>query len=79
MTFLPVGAEPVKEMRRTFGCEASKAPVEPAPEMMLRTPGGKPASAIRGARARDAKGAFSEALYMRVLPAARAPAMLYAK
>lgn len=55
---------------------ASKAPVLPSPEMTWKTPGGNPASMMRGPRAREAKGVFSDGLRMKTFPVARAGAAL---
>jgi hypothetical protein len=60
--FFPVPTEPVKLISRMRICFASSAPVVPPPEMMLITPGGNPACAMRGAKARAASGATSDAL-----------------
>ena len=71
-----VSGEPVNEMRRTPGFETSAAPISsPIPCTMLKTPGGKPASATRSASSEHDSGDHSAGLRIIVEPAASAGAV----
>ena len=71
-----VSGEPVNETRRTPGCETSAAPTSsPIPWTMLKTPGGKPASATRSASSEHESGDHSAGLRIIVQPAASAGAV----
>ena len=72
----PVSGEPVNDTRRSSGCDTSAAPTSsPMPWMMLKTPGGKPASAIRSASSEQLNGDHSAGLSTIVQPAASAGAV----
>ena len=66
----PVLVEPVKEIFRIFMCEASNAPVDPAPETMLTIPRGNPAEEASPAINAAASGDFSDDFKIIALPAA---------
>ena len=71
-----VSGEPVNETRRTPGCATSAAPISsPIPCTMLKTPGGKPASATRSASSEQESGDHSAGLRIIVDPAASAGAV----
>lgn len=61
-TFLPAPIDPVKLILAIPLCEASSAPVLPAPVMKFATPGGKPASMNSPPQASAPEGDFSDAL-----------------
>ena len=62
----------MNETRRISGCETSAAPASsPMPWTMLKTPGGKPASATRSPSSEHASGDHSAGLSTTVQPAAR--------
>ena len=72
----PVSGEPVKLTRRMRGCETSAAPASsPIPWTTLKTPAGKPASAVRSARIEQASGDHSAGFRTTVQPAASAGAV----
>ena len=73
-----VSGDPVNEIRRTSGCETSAAPTSsPIPCTMLKTPGGKPASATRSASSEHDSGDHSAGLSTTVEPAASAGAVFH--
>src|SRR6266516_2903518 len=68
----PVAVSPVKEIRFTSGWATSAAPaVSPEPWTTLKTPWGRPTSAIASARRVAVSGDHSAGLSTQVLPAAR--------
>lgn len=60
----PLAMEPVKLILAILKCEASRFPVSAAPVKNCTTPGGKPASANKGAAASTPRGDFSDGLKM---------------
>ena len=71
-----VGTDPVKDIRRMPGCALSAAPASgPSPCTTLKTPAGRPASAVMSASSDAVSGAHSGGLATTVLPAARAGPM----
>ena len=72
----PVSGEPVKLTRRTRSWLTSAAPASsPIPCTTFRTPGGKPASAVRSARIEHESGDHSAGFRTTVQPAASAGAV----
>ena len=71
-----VSGDPVNEMRRASGFETRAAPTSsPIPWTTLKTPGGKPASAVRSARSEQESGDHSAGFRTTVHPAASAGAV----
>ena len=68
-----VGTDPVNDSRRMPGCAVSGAPAcAPVPWTTLKTPAGRPASAVMSASNDAVSGAHSGGLATTVFPAARA-------
>lgn len=73
MIWRPTRVDPVKAILSTSMCEERAAPaILPKPEIMLRTPGRKPASLTKLANTSADSGVCSALLRMTVLPVARA-------
>lgn len=70
--------DPVNAIFAISMCDANMAPTAPAPDRMLITPGGKPASLTSSPYAASANGDFSDDLMTKVLPAANAGAIFQA-
>ena len=71
-----VSGEPVNEIRPTSGLEVSSAPARsPIPWTTLKTPGGRPASAVRSASSEQESGDHSAGFRTTVQPAASAGAV----
>ncbi len=78
MTSLPISVEPVKASLSTPGLVASSRPTSvPWPVIMLRTPGGTPASKAIFPYSRAVRGVYIAGLRTIVLPAARAGATFH--
>ncbi len=76
----PTAVEPVKLMRRTFGCETSSSPISTACSRacvtMFSTPGGRPASSKISPQSRPpTSGDSSDGLSTTVLPSASGAAI----
>ena len=76
----PVAVPPVNEMAGTSGWSTIAAPASaPKPWTMLRTPGGRPCSAVSSASIAAVNGVSSDGLATTVLPVASAGAIFQVK
>ena len=75
---LPTSVDPVNAILSTPGCDTSAAPVDPAPVVTFRTPGGSPACWQTSASSSAVSGVVSAGLSTQVLPAASAGASFHA-
>src|SRR5688500_6867380 len=70
--YFAIGVEPTKEIEAMSGCTSSASTASLSPWTTLKTPGGRPASAISSASQLAADGSFSLGFRTTVLPVAMA-------
>ncbi len=78
MMTLPTSVEPVKAILAACGWAMMRPPVEPGPERMLTTPGGRPASWMISASFNAESGVLVAGLMTAQLPIASAGASFHA-